>query len=244
MKKLLITSSLLLVAATAFAATFNHGEHIQHAENDCATCHISGVTTVAPSKDACLSCHGEDEVADAKIPKVGNNIYNDAKNDGMQMPLKDQAMQNVHRGDFMISHPIDAKTNPQLCASCHSEQKFCNDCHDDFNRDELASPSHRRSWSDLALSPSGVKHEQFAEYQCQTCHPDSVLPTHKWTRSHARDARKNLATCATCHPQGDVCLKCHSANSGLQVNPHPSDWNDFKDNLRDANNGKTCRKCH
>jgi hypothetical protein len=71
-----------------------------------------------------------------------------------------------------------------------------------------------------------------------------VLPTHEWYPNHAREARKNLATCQACHPEGDVCLTCHSARTGLRVNPHPRDWDDIKDRLRDASDNRTCRKCH
>jgi hypothetical protein len=54
-----------------------------------------------------------------------------------------------------------------------------------------------------------------------------------------------LATCQTCHPEGDVCLRCHSAKGGVVgFNPHGKDWDDRKNRLNDASNGKTCRKCH
>ena len=41
-----------------------------------------------------------------------------------------------------------------------------------------------------------------------------------------------------------ICLTCHSARTGLLVNPHPKDWGDIKNRLKNASNGKTCRKCH
>ena len=50
--------------------------------------------------------------------------------------------------------------------------------------------------------------------------------------------------CQACHPEGDVCLTCHSARTGLRFNPHPKDWDDMKDRIRDASDGRTCRKCH
>jgi hypothetical protein len=28
------------------------------------------------------------------------------------------------------------------------------------------------------------------------------------------------------------------------VNPHPDDWDDIKSRLKNAGDGKTCRKCH
>jgi hypothetical protein len=149
-------------------------------------------------------------------------------------------MIHVHRSDFHVTHPIAARTDPQLCNSCH-EPKFCSDCHNDFAPADLAILSHRRGWSDGTL---GGAHAFFDDTQCQGCHINSVLPTHDWSNRHAREARKNLVTCQACHPEGDVCMTCHSAISGLRVNPHPSDWGSIKDNINKASGGSTCRKCH
>ena len=120
------------------------------------------------------------------------------------------------------------------------ENTFCTDCHDDFNQADLSTLSHRKDWStDMATN-----HEVFDDSQCQTCHPGSVLPSHDWSLDHAREARKNLATCQACHPEGEVCLTCHSSKSGLGANPHPKDWGGISDNFRNASGSKTCRKCH
>ena len=158
-----------------------------------------------------------------------------------EMGSSANSLTNVHRSDFSVTHPIEARTNPQRCASCH-ENRFCVECHDSFNSADLALKSHRRSFSEL--SGNTIAHENFADSQCQTCHTDSVLPRHEWSNSHAREARKNLATCQACHPEGQICLKCHSANSGLGINPHPKDWGDMDRRYYRASNGRTCRQCH
>jgi len=150
------------------------------------------------------------------------------------------ALSNVHRSDFQVSHPIAARTDPQLCTSCH-ETRFCNECHEAFAPEDLAVESHRRGFSDGTL---GGAHALFDDSQCATCHSDAVLPSHQWSSRHAREARKNLATCQTCHPEGDICLKCHSARNGLGANPHPADWNDISGRLAKASDGRTCRRCH
>ena len=152
-------------------------------------------------------------------------------------------MVNVHRSDFAVSHPIAARTEPQRCTTCHGSQ-FCLDCHSAFAPEDLAIVSHRKGWSNLLAGPSGEAHATYADSQCTLCHPDSVLPSHEWSGSHAREARKNLATCQACHPDGDICLRCHSAVTGLRINPHPGDWDKISGRLQRASGGKTCRKCH
>jgi len=153
-------------------------------------------------------------------------------------------MVNVHRADFAVTHPIAARTEPQRCTTCHGSQ-FCLDCHNAFAPEDRAIQSHRKGWSDLLAGPSGLAHAKYPDSLCSFCHPkNSVLPSHEWSGSHAREARKNLATCQACHPDGDICLRCHSAVTGLRINPHPGDWDKRSGRLERASGGKTCRKCH
>lgn len=211
------------VKGVILPATLTHGptwplNHREVAKNQtrtfhCASCHQQAF---------CLQCH-EEGFAD-EFGKFSNNMI------------------NVHLGDFLVTHPIMARTDPQLCSSCH-ESAFCSNCHSEFRQDQLAGVSHRRTWDNLAVGDQ--THADFTTSECQECHqPGSVLPAHEWADGHAREARKNLVTCQACHPEGQVCLKCHSARSGLMIDPHPSNWDDIKDRLNDASNGRTCRMCH
>jgi hypothetical protein len=149
-----------------------------------------------------------------------------------------------HRTDFREIHPIKAREDPRACYRCHDANSFCEECHSKFAPDQLAPVSHRRQFSDINLTSIGPNHAQFTPEQCQTCHINSVLPTHQWSSSHAMEARRNLSSCQTCHPDGDVCMKCHSAVAGLRINPHPRNWGAIVGNLRSASGGKTCRQCH
>lgn len=197
---------------------FDHGPAAKRDAKECAICHHEG-NLKGPV--GCTACH---EVGSAhEQSDFGSN------------------MTNVHRGEFKVSHPIAARTNPTLCSKCH-QATYCSDCHDQFQPEELSVLSHRKGFSSIEVS--GTPHSTFAPDSCVTCHPNSVTASHDWSRSHAREARKNLASCQACHPEGDVCLQCHSAKSGLGVNPHPEGWSDIKGNLRRASDGKTCRKCH
>ncbi|MDA8169812.1 MAG: hypothetical protein M0Z59_08990 [Nitrospiraceae bacterium] len=197
-------------------------EHRLYAEkkpNNCADCH---------QLSFCSDCHyGGGLNPDLSVSNFGVDY-----------------MPRSHTTDFMEIHPIKALDDPRSCYRCHDAQKFCAECHNKFNPADLRFVSHRKGWSDLEVSAGGPKHSSFSSSQCQTCHPNSVLPTHSWTDAHASEARRNLATCQGCHPDGDVCMKCHSAQTGLKINPHPRGWDNVSGRLRSSGNNRTCIKCH
>jgi len=117
-----------------------------------------------------------------------------------------------HRSDFIAIHPIKAESNPQQCYRCHDAVAFCNACHSRFpkNLHSTGMASHLMS-SD----------------------PNSP-------RAHAAEARRNLQSCQTCHPDGDKCLTCH--RSGTNNSPHPRSWK--AGNIKSRTNAKMCLKCH
>ena len=276
---LLFTVGLLLGASTLWAADFKHDAHLAKAgDPPCISCHTPDAPGIDPGKKVCLECHDQAFIDTVKLPgllthdvtwalthrtaAVTKSIDCSACHEQSycldchkagradEMGKLGNTMTNVHRSEFTVSHPIAARTDPQLCNRCH-ESKFCVECHDDFNRADLAIVSHRRGFSDITTGPNGQAHALYTSTQCITCHKDPsfaeykpLLTSDQWHSSHAREARKNLATCQACHPDGDVCLKCHSAKSGLMANPHPRDWDDIKNRLKSASDAKTCRKCH
>lgn len=264
-----ILAFALLGSSPALALTFDHDEHNTYVEiAPCTTCHVEDAFSIVPDKEVCSTCHEDDfaeEVAFSALnthgpvwafthrPAAKGDAYDCAACHEQKFCLEchksgfadeqgsfSNNMMNVHRSDFQVSHPIAARTDPQLCSSCH-EPEYCSTCHNTFNRNDLAFDSHRRGFTDGTLDG---RHAFFDENQCQGCHIDSVLPTHDWSGTHAREARKNLATCQACHPDGDICLQCHSARTGLRINPHPSDWGDISSRLDKASGGRSCRKCH
>jgi len=187
--------------------------------NTCDECH---------QKSFCLDCH--------KGGGIDRDLH--ASNSGPDVKPRS------HRSDFREIHPIKALDDPETCRRCHDYRKFCNECHEKFNRNDLRLLSHRKGWSELDLKAGGPQHSLFNTSQCQTCHPNSLLPKHQWSSSHASEARKNLISCQTCHPDGDVCMKCHSAVSGLRANPHPGNWSRISGRLRNASDSRSCKKCH
>ena len=119
-----------------------------------------------------------------------------------------------HRSDFVTIHPIKAKDNPQNCYRCHDAKAFCNACHNRFPAGSLRIKSHMMLGS-VGQSYTFVSGE------------------------HAAEARRNLQSCQTCHPDGDVCIQCHSSG---KTNPHPRSWK--SGNIKDRTNAKMCLKCH
>lgn len=184
---------------------------------NCKSCH---------KQSFCLDCHkggGIDVELRTEISKAGT-------------------APESHRTDFKEIHPIKARDNPQTCARCHAA-RFCSECHEKFRGDQLQTLSHRRSWSDSVPSPLGP-HGSYAPSACQSCHPNGFLPQNVWSADHAREARRNLQACQTCHSDGQTCMTCHSARTGLRMNPHPRGWNSVKDSYKKRSNGRSCIKCH
>lgn len=120
-----------------------------------------------------------------------------------------------HRTDFVQIHPLKALDNPQTCYRCH-DQRYCNACHNRFPKGTFRVKSH------LPNSSTGQ--------------------SYLWTTEHSREAKRNLQFCQSCHPDGDVCLRCHSAKVGsTRINPHPKN---FQGGNISSRTNRTCRICH
>lgn len=273
------TAFLALCGGTALAAQFEHAAHLDYApDSPCAACHVADSASIKPAPAVCKECHEDSFIQEVTFPGLKThgptwalnhraaakgNVYDcatcHAQSDCLdchkagfadEQGAFGNSLNNVHRSDFHVTHPLTARGNQQLCASCHSEKKFCNDCHDTFrmSRGNIGSPSHRYTF-DLGMNGDiDAIHAGFdATKNCDNCHQSGIVAPsfHEWQIDHAREARRGLATCQACHPEGDVCLKCHSAKGGaVGFNPHPKDWDDMKNRLNDASKGRTCRKCH
>lgn len=119
-----------------------------------------------------------------------------------------------HRSDFVQIHPLKALDNPQTCYRCH-DQRFCNECHSRYPRGSFRIRSHL---------------------------PNGAGQSYVWTSEHSREAKRNLQTCQSCHPDGDVCLRCHGGSrTGVRINPHPKD---FQGRNISRRTDRTCRVCH
>lgn len=199
----------------------NHGSMAKGQSMDCTSCH---------SQSYCMECH----------------VSGFADEQGSFS----NHMMNSHSSDFHITHPLAARGNQKTCASCH-ETSFCTDCHTGFQAriGRANSPSHAKVFGFEGLSGDiDSVHLNVTEgTDCFVCHTSGSVAAdfHDWSIGHAREARRSLATCQSCHPSGDTCLNCHSARGGVVgFNPHGKDWDDRKGRLQRASNGRTCRMCH
>lgn len=214
----LLGCTLLYLGQVSFAQKMAHREYAKMAIGECNECHKS--EGISPNHEADFVRHHR-----VLASRGGNNCgechdrawcldCHQGGGTGDNLNLSNFGRDykpKSHRSDFINIHPIKALDNPQNCYRCHDERAFCNSCHSRFPRSSMRIRSHLLSGD---------------------------RQTFMWTSEHAIEARRNLQSCQSCHPDGDVCLRCHSATSGAKVSPHPRG---FKTGNR---NNRTCRNCH
>jgi len=152
----------------------------------------------ADQGSACASCHRESECADC--------------HDGRVRP------RSVHPNDYLTVHTQEARREPTRCASCHTTQRFCTECHARLGLATIAAPAVRAT----------------GRY-----HP----PAATWERAHALEAKRSLAACVSCHAERD-CVACHGAlGIGGGLSPHPAGFANRCAPLLTAN-PRACVTCH
>lgn len=213
---------LTLYCAQALAVRQPHKEYAEMKIPECNDCHKS--EGVAPN-------HVGDWLRIHRVP-AGKADHNCAQCHAQDFCLDchqgggitaDLTVENFrrdyvpksHRSDFLALHPIKALDNPQTCYRCH-DKRYCQQCHSRFPRGSLRIKSH------LMLGPDR-----------QTYRPG--------LNEHPTEARRNLQSCQSCHPDGDVCVQCHSSG---KANPHPRNWRSIVGNIKDRTSSQVCRKCH
>ena len=101
---------------------------------------------------------------------------------------------DVHPGDWLASHSIEARSGELRCQGCHRRQSFCRTCH------LRAGVSWRSPVARLG-GTAAVVHDS----------PDWITTPGP---RHGREARRNIGTCVSCHA-GEDCVTCHAT-----INPH------------------------
>jgi hypothetical protein len=201
----------------------SHSEYAKMEIRECNSCHKG--EGVSPNHDAdfvrghrvlagkagnnCSQCHDQAWCLDCHQGGLLSGTNLEKENFGRDSHPKS------HRSDFISIHPIQAQNNQQQCYRCH-DQKYCTSCHSRFPKGSLKIKSH---------NPLGNGSQQYVATN--------------WRSEHSAEARRNLQSCQTCHPEGDVCIQCHSSG---KVRPHPRSWK--SGNIKDRSNGKICLKCH
>jgi hypothetical protein len=243
---------------------FSHQDHLRRMPGSCVRCHggvAEGDDRLRASIGACLSCHEhKDRFAIRDC---------DACHDRLARDLRPPDSHLVHGPDFLPRHGARAAASPDLCGTCHKE-RFCASCHGvsapaapstlAFD-DPFAAGMHRAGFSarhaEEARAQPGLCSTCHTEKSCRACHdrrevsaPEGVTRRNPhppgWVgpgagqNEHGRAARRDPASCASCHGGAGeaLCIGCHRVG-GIGGNPHPPGWSSRKD-LRQA----PCRACH
>jgi hypothetical protein len=149
----------------------------------------------------CAECHQESDCSDC--------------HDGRVRPRR------VHPGDYLTTHPAQARRDQPRCQSCHQTARFCTECH-----------------TRLGLAPMSAPRVRAAGRY----HPPAAV----WTRGpnlHGLEARRAMNACVSCHTERD-CVGCHGAlGIGAGVSPHPPG---FAATCRRhlETNARACETCH
>ena len=199
-----------------------HGTDSQSAGAQCSGCH---------SISFCVDCH------------KGGELGVDLK----KRPVRMNTVPDTHTSRFRVVHPLKATAEQiEKCYTCHTRSD-CVDCHESYRQKYLVTGreivSHQKNWQTLIARADVPDHTAFNLNQCQGCHPGGALSSDQWSRGHAKEARRTLGSCQTCHPDGDACLACHSARTGLMVSPHPSNWRRIQQKFK-KESPEVCDKCH
>ena len=165
-----------------------HGVRAASLRDLCASCH---------SERSCAACHGRTVAA---LPS--------------RLAFDDVKIAGLHRPGFRSHHAEEARAEPGLCTTCHTEQS-CIDCH---TRSAVAPGTATRS-----------------------PHPPGFLSASRGGGQHGIQARLDPVSCAGCHGGAgeQLCVGCHRVG-GPGGNPHGPGFSSRRDKSRDL----PCRLCH
>ena len=158
-------------------------------------------------RDLCSSCHSERSCA--KCHGVGMVPTLPAK-----MAFDDVPLAGLHRAGFRSRHALEARADPGLCTTCHSESS-CVECHTASNvsPERTTRSPHRVGW----------------------------VSTGRGGGEHGVQARIDPMSCAGCHGGAgeQLCVGCHSVG-GPGGSPHGPGFTSTKAKTHDL----PCRLCH
>jgi hypothetical protein len=233
--------------ALSSSLSFTHSPH----DFGCATCHAlaeeAPVGIGFPQPETCMSCHAPERThEEAEQCDFCHAQVNDFSltGPGLSPPFHGEA--------FQLSHGAAASSGLPDCNSCHTENT-CIQCHDGLGSSEFHPVNFLASHGPEAygrVSDCGTCHS--TEAFCRECHLNlgfdqnsSFFSTFHNDQglgffSHSFGARQDLESCVSCHQQTD-CMRCHSSQTGLGVNPHGPGFD--ASNLMSLNKS-TCDLCH
>ncbi|MFT3912861.1 MAG: hypothetical protein QM704_01890 [Anaeromyxobacteraceae bacterium] len=211
--------ALCLAAAALFlaprTAADDHRQYLDSKPEECRECHRgSGVMdnhgaefargehrVLAQQSDAnCGSCHAQSFCVNCHeggaVDRLSARRSDPATTASRDATLsrRGEVMPGSHGADFLSTHAIKAADEPRSCARCHDTKTFCQDCH------------QRQKTSGRA----------FAVKTHKPIYVAPGVPDPSWVDTHRADARRNLQSCAACHPSKDSCssFACHPGLAG------------------------------
>lgn len=211
--------------------------HLQQPDGLLATRFPSGV--LAPSGTLRGDIHGMDWKRNHRQPALNDPEYCatchsqnwcQSCHNGVVRPL------DLHGGDYVSRHSIEARRNQPDCGSCHRRQTFCLGCHE-----RLGVVAH----SSLPGSPPV---SAFFPGSSRRFHPDGWASPTAGPGHHSWEAQRNLRTCTSCHRE-ETCIDCHSSLPGgrfaVGKSPHGLDWiGSGRCQSIQSRNPRVCLKCH
>ncbi len=249
----------------------DHAAHIERVKEDCSQCHsqLSEPRHPAPVSDghaACLKCHDHSQqYADAQCATCHVDLAS--------YPLR-PVSEVSHQGDFLRRHAGVARAATQSCASCHDQNFcldcHAKTAMVPIETKLVDRPDRRfihrqdflgRHSVDARSDPASCQrcHSTGQNSSCETCHQqEHVAAGSPSARNphppgwglpgsgafHGDAARRNIASCAACHDQGDQsnCVSCHKVG-GIGGDPHPAGFRS-RHNLSEARTDGRCFACH
>ena len=209
-------------------------------ERHCADCHLArlgGLIETRFEHGALVPAH--DGLGDAHGPGFKDHHTQEARQVGATCTACHDRSECVachqgvtkpmefHPGNYALTHAVDARRGKPDCSACHRAQSFCVACHE---REGLGTRG------DTQFNPVDP---------ARAFHPPGWASAGAGLNLHAREARRGITACASCHRE-DECLKCHSAQPGApRASPHPAGWRGSAQcRALDRGNRRMCLRCH
>jgi hypothetical protein len=207
----------------------------------CSDCHLAKLGGLVetrfptgeliPRQDGLGDAHGpgfsRDHVQEARQNGATCNACHDqsecvACHNGVVKPA------DFHPGDYQLTHAIDARRGTPDCSACHRAESFCVGCHERTGVSTRAFSSFETGLSAQSFHPAGWASQ-----------------TSGGPNRHAGEARRNIASCTSCHREED-CTTCHTAEPGMgNVSPHGSGWRgSTRCRAMYREDRRMCLRCH
>lgn len=173
----------------------------------------------------CIDCHMANNIAEVNLSNDYYKPYSSTSFTGTRI----QKVNRVHELNYRFVHGIDAKFKSNDCMSCHQVETFCSQCHASENQDFALSG---------IMPASHIKPGFF------------TIGVGSGGGEHAKLARRDLASCASCHDTNGAdptCINCHLDSDGIKGTNPKTHTNGFMRSIRGDwhdSQGSVCYNCH